>query len=173
MGELRRVLGILREDEDEADRRLSPQPGIDDLDALLTRVRAAGLAVTYDTRGTLGALGSGVQLAVYRIVQEALTNTLKHAGRDAGTEVAVTTEGGTVRIRVTDTGTPPGAHAPATLQGAADEPGHGLIGIRQRAALYGGTVTIGPSEDRPGWTVDVQLDAATDPVHPAADGSAP
>ncbi|MEV8284461.1 sensor histidine kinase [Streptomyces niveus] len=173
MGELRRVLGILRQDEDEADRRLSPQPGIDDLDALLTRVRAAGLAVTYDTRGTLGALGSGVQLAVYRIVQEALTNTLKHAGRDAGTEVAVTAEGGTVRIRVTDTGTPPGAHAPATLQGAADEPGHGLIGIRQRAALYGGTVTIGPSEDRPGWTVDVQLDAATDPVHPAADGSAP
>ncbi|MFE4368669.1 sensor histidine kinase [Streptomyces sp. NPDC056835] len=167
IGELRRVLGILREDEDKADRRLSPQPGVDDLDALLARVRAAGLAVAYRTTGDLGALGSGLQLAVYRIVQEALTNTLKHAGPAAGTEVAVTAEAGTVRIRVTDTGTPPDAPAPAPAApaAAADEPGHGLIGIRQRAALYGGTVTIGARDDRPGWLVDVRLDATTDPAH--------
>ncbi|MFJ6573723.1 sensor histidine kinase [Streptomyces sp. NPDC091292] len=162
MGELRRVLGILRDDEGAAGPRLSPQPGIGDLDALLARVRAAGLPVTYRTTGALGTLGSGLQLAVYRIVQEALTNTLKHAGTAAGTEVSVTAEAGTVRVRVTDTGTPPGAAAPAMPASAADEPGHGLIGIRQRAALYGGNVTLGPRDDRPGWIVDVQLDATTD-----------
>ncbi|MFE2042025.1 sensor histidine kinase [Streptomyces sp. NPDC059477] len=179
IGELRRVLGILREDhadpgrDGETDRRLSPQPGADDLDALLARVRAAGLAVTYRTTGTLGTLGSGLQLAVYRIVQESLTNTLKHAGTGAGTEVTVTAEEGTVRIRVADTGTPPGARAPAVPSGAADQPGHGLIGIRQRAALYGGAVTVGPRADRPGWLVDVRLDARTDPAHRTEDGSTP
>ncbi|MGH3479793.1 MAG: sensor histidine kinase, partial [Nocardioidaceae bacterium] len=79
MGELRSVLGVLRDEQDDP-RSLSPQPGVRDLEPLLARVRAAGLRVTYRTVGDLDALGSGVQLTIYRIVQEALTNTLKHAG---------------------------------------------------------------------------------------------
>ncbi len=164
MGELRRVLSVLHEGEDEADRELSPQPGIGDLDMLLSRVRTAGLAVTYRTAGDLAVLSNGLQLTVYRIVQEALTNTLKHAGTAAATDVSVTAEAGSVQVRIADTGAPPNAPVPL----AADEdPGHGLIGIRQRAALYDGVVAIGPREDRPGWLVDVRLDATIDPTRQA------
>ncbi|MEU6140562.1 histidine kinase [Streptomyces sp. NPDC047081] len=160
MGELRRVLGVLRE-EQENERLLSPQPAIRDLDPLLARVRAAGLAVTYRTVGDLDALGSGVQLTVYRIVQEALTNTLKHAGPGATAEVSVAADTGTLRIRVTDTGVPPGARPEA---GRADETGHGLVGIRQRAAMYGGDVTVGPRAGGAGWIVDVVLDVPSLPA---------
>ncbi|MEZ0109352.1 signal transduction histidine kinase [Catenulispora sp. EB89] len=168
MNELRRVLGALREDHDDANPDagsqpdLSPQPGIGDLDALLTRVRAAGLPVTYRTAGDLTGLGSGLQLTVYRIVQEALTNTLKHAGTAATAEVSVTAAAGSVDVRITDTGAPADARAapmPAT------DGGHGLIGIRERAALYNGTVGIGPRHDHLGWTVDVRLDATIDPAN--------
>lgn len=153
MSELRRVLGVLREERghDEDERLLGPQPGIRDLDALLTRVRAAGLPVIYRTTGDLDSLGSGVQLTVYRIVQEALTNTLKHAGPDATADVTITQDAGTVHIRVADTGRP----AAGAGSGGA---GHGLVGIRQRAALYGGTVTLGPPATGHGWLVDVVLD---------------
>ncbi|WP_063733421.1 sensor histidine kinase [Streptomyces sp. RTd22] len=167
MDELRRVLGVLREEREHA-RSLSPQPGIRDLDPLLTRVRAAGLAVTYRTVGGLDALGDGVQLTVYRIVQEALTNTLKHAGTGSAAEVTVATDTGTVRIRIADTGPPPGAPgtAPTGSRTGADGPGHGLVGIRQRAAMYGGTVTIGPRDTGPGWIVEVVLDVPSAPAAP-------
>ena len=168
MGELRRVLSVLHEGEDGEDRELSPQPGIGELDVLLSRVRTAGLAVSYRTGGELAVLSDGLQLTVYRIVQEALTNTLKHAGTSASTEVTVAAEADTVQVRITDTGTPPDAPAPiaqAIARGQDDEPGHGLIGIRQRAALYNGVVAIGPREGRPGWVVDVRLDATVDPAH--------
>jgi signal transduction histidine kinase len=142
LAELRRVLGVLR--EEDADPQLSPQPGLDDLDRLLPSVRAAGLPVTYSTSGDLPALGRGVQLAVYRIVQEALTNTLKHAGRGAAAEVTVTASAGEVRVRVRDNGA--GVAAPAN---------HGLFGMRERASMYGGEVSAGPVEG--GWLVDVVL----------------
>ncbi|MCL8012649.1 sensor histidine kinase [Streptomyces sp. AS02] len=158
MSELRRVLGVLREDQDGERRMLSPQPGIRDLDALLTRVRAAGLPVTYRTVGGLDALGDGVQLTVYRIVQESLTNTLKHAGPGATAEVTVAVEAGEVRIRVADTGAPPGALPRPEPAARKDDAGHGLVGIRQRAAMYGGTVVIGPRDTGHGWLVDVVLD---------------
>ncbi|MGW0869122.1 sensor histidine kinase [Streptomyces sp. NPDC002740] len=164
MSELRRVLGVLREEQD-GEQPLSPQPGIGDLDPLLTRVRAAGLAVTYRTVGDLGSLSGGVQLTVYRIVQEALTNTLKHAGPRSAADVTVTAEAGSVRIKVADTGVPPGAPAPAA--GRADGPGHGLVGIRQRAAMYGGTVVVGPRETGHGWLLDVVLDVPSAPTPPA------
>ncbi|KOV95421.1 histidine kinase [Streptomyces sp. NRRL B-1140] len=153
MSELRRVLGVLREEpgHEQDERLLGPQPGIRDLDALLTRVRAAGLPVTYRTTGDLDALGSGVQLTVYRIVQEALTNTLKHAGPGATADVTVTKDTDTVHIKVADTG----ANAAGARSGDA---GHGLVGIRQRAAMYGGTVTLGPPAAGHGWLVDVVLD---------------
>jgi len=164
LDELRRVLGVLRADRESAGEPLRPQPGIADLDALLAQVRAAGLAVTYRTAGHLATLSGGLQLTVYRIVQEALTNTLKHAGTAATAEVTLTADADTLRVRVTDTGTPPNAPAPAIQpRTETEEPGHGLVGIRQRAALYGGAVTIGPRDGRPGWIVDVQLDATIEP----------
>ncbi|MCO8271651.1 histidine kinase [Actinoplanes sp. TRM 88003] len=142
LAELRRVLGVLR--DQDADPQLSPQPGIDDLDRLLPTVRAAGLPVTYSTSGDLHALGRGVQLAVYRIVQEALTNTLKHAGPGASADVTLAAADGEVRVRVRDNG-----------RGTPAAPSHGLVGMRERAALYGGVVTAGPAER--GWLVDVVL----------------
>ncbi|MEU5199396.1 histidine kinase [Streptomyces scabiei] len=169
MGELRRVLGVLREGQDD-ERPLGPQPGIRDLDPLLARVRAAGLPVTYRTMGDLDALGSGVQLTVYRIVQEALTNTLKHAGAGAAAEVTVTTEAGSVRARVADTGVAAGAPGRPEPGPDAGSPGHGLVGIRQRAAMYGGTVTIGPRDTGHGWIVDVALDAPPGPAPLSASG---
>ncbi|MGW3283282.1 histidine kinase [Streptomyces sp. NPDC001002] len=160
MNELRRVLGVLREGQAD-ERLLGPQPGIDDLDPLIARVRAAGLSVVYRTVGDLDALGSGVQLTVYRVVQESLTNTLKHAGTGASAEVTVAVEAGQARIRVADTGVPPGALPRVKQTGHEPDPanpGHGLVGIRQRAAMYGGTVVVGPSTTGHGWTVDVVLD---------------
>jgi len=167
MGELRRVLGVLREEQEDV-RPLSPQPGIRDLDPLLARVRSAGPTVTYRTVGDLDTLGGGVQLTVYRIVQEALTNTLKHAGTGTTAEVAVTAHAGSVRIRVSDTG-PPGAPARAEPEPRTGGPGHGLVGIRQRAAMYGGDVTIGPRDTGNGWLVDIALDVPTAPT-PSASG---
>jgi len=172
LGELRRVLGVLRESPEDVERGLSPQPGIGDLDALLARVRATGLTVTYRTTGDLTELGDGLQLTVYRVVQEALTNTLKHIGTATTSEVDLTAGAGMVRIRITDTSTPADA-LPAAPAGAADEPGHGLVGIRQRAALYGGTVVVGPRDDQPGWIVDVRLDTTIDPNHQRAESHLP
>ncbi|MEY9995333.1 signal transduction histidine kinase [Streptomyces sp. V4I8] len=170
MSELRRVLGVLREERDDV-RMHSPQPGIGDLDPLLTRVRAAGVAVTYRTVGDLGSLGSGVQLTVYRIVQEALTNTLKHAGPGSTAEVTVAAEAGKVRIGVADTGTPPGTPVRTRPEGrtGSGDAGHGLVGIRQRAAMYGGAVNIGPRGTGHGWLVDVVLDVPSAPA-PSASG---
>jgi signal transduction histidine kinase len=142
LAELRRVVGVLR--EEDADPQLSPQPGIDDLDRLLPTVRAAGLPVTYSTSGDLHKLGRGVQLAVYRIVQEALTNALKHAGPGAAADVTLAASGGEIRVRVRDNG-----------RGTPAAPNHGLVGMRERAALYGGVMTAGPAEA--GWLVDVVL----------------
>ncbi|GAA1022633.1 sensor histidine kinase [Acrocarpospora pleiomorpha] len=169
MGELRRVLGVLREETGDGTESLSPQPGTADLDALIARVRAAGLTLACRTSGDLGSLGEGVQLAVYRIVQEALTNTLKHAGPGSTAEVSVTAAAAEVHVRVADTGPPPALSGPAaSLPQDPQDPqdgdiGHGLVGIRQRTALYGGTATLGPRRDRPGWLVDVLLDAAAPP----------
>ncbi|MFF4507516.1 sensor histidine kinase [Streptomyces sp. NPDC001401] len=151
LGELRRVLGVLREAADgpQGGPELSPQPGISDIDALCANVRAAGLEVVYRTSGDVDALDSGVQLTAYRIVQEALTNTLKHADTDTRVHLAIIETDTRLTIRVQDTGpaTPPGPH----------EEGHGLVGMRERAALYGGTVSAGPAGGG-GWSVEAVLD---------------
>ncbi|MFD8010341.1 sensor histidine kinase [Streptomyces sp. NPDC058955] len=143
MTELRHVMGLLTmADEDEgrdedADRpdapaELAPQPGLDRLDALVGRVRDAGLPVALTVTGPPRDLPSGIGLAAYRVVQEALTNAVKHA---AGATAAVTVEYGPDRLRVevTDTGGRPGP-------GAATGNGRGLIGLRERLAVYGGTL---------------------------------
>lgn len=164
LAELRRLLGVLRDEPRDAE--LNPQPALADIDALLHRVRAAGLDITYRTAGDTNSLGRGEQLTVYRIVQEALTNTLKHAGTGTA-EVTVTVEPDEVRVRVADTGPLPGSGR-STYPTGPDDQGHGLVGIRERAALYEGEVTIGP---RPGggWLVDVLLHTRAG-VHAAGAG---
>nr|BFE57257.1 sensor histidine kinase [Dactylosporangium thailandense] len=159
LGELRRMLGVLREQADG----LSPQPGIADLEPLCRRVRAAGPEVEYQSGGELEALDLGVQLAAYRIVQEALTNTLKHAGPGTRVRLALRVEGARLRIVVRDTGPPGGADRTAR----PGEQGHGLIGMRERAALYGGSVTAGPDPGG-GWSVVADLDL-TPPPAPGGD----
>ncbi|MFE1837851.1 sensor histidine kinase [Streptomyces sviceus] len=152
LGELRRVLGVLREagGGPTGGPELSPQPGILDLGALCATVRAAGLEVVYRTSGDVDALDSGVQLTVYRIVQEALTNTLKHAAPDTRVHLAILVEDSRLTIRVQDTGSD-------TSPGPPNEEGHGLVGMRERAALYGGDVSAGPTAGG-GWSVEAVLD---------------
>ncbi|MFB7996113.1 sensor histidine kinase [Streptomyces sp. NPDC056002] len=154
LGELRRLLGVLREADGPRAPELSPQPGLADIDALCEGVRAAGLEVIYRTGGDVDALDSGVQLTVYRIVQEALTNTLKHAGADTRANLAIVVEGTRLTITVQDDGPP----ARAGRRGPANEEGHGLVGMRERAALYSGHVSAGPAGR--GWTVRAALDLA-------------
>jgi signal transduction histidine kinase len=151
MSELRRMLGALREHTDAP--QLSPQPGVADIDSLCGRIRAAGPGVVYRTTGDVDTLDRGVQLAAYRIVQEALTNSLKHAGPDTATQVSLAVVDRQLRVQIEDTG------PPLALPGRPFEDGHGLIGMKERAALYGGTVSAGP---RPGggWTVHTELDLA-------------
>ncbi|MEU1341326.1 sensor histidine kinase [Streptomyces sp. NPDC005827] len=152
LGELRRVLGVLREASDGARQapELSPQPGLADIETLCDGVRTAGLEIVYRTVGEVDALDRGMQLTVYRIVQEALTNTLKHAGAGTRVNLAVVVEDERLVIRIRDNGT-------AGHPGPWNEEGHGLVGMRERAALYGGTVSAGPAADG-GWTVEAALD---------------
>jgi signal transduction histidine kinase len=144
------VLGVLREEADVP--ALSPQPGIADIDPLCDRIRAAGPHVEYQTAGDVDALDLGVQLTAYRIVQEALTNTLKHAGAQTRVRLTLRVDDTELRIGVRDSGSPPG-----TSRFAPGPDGHGLIGMRERAALYGGAVKVGPEPDG-GWNVEVALD---------------
>ena len=148
LGELRQLLGVLTGNDHPA-AELAPQPGLTDLEALLDRVRAAGLPVRCTVHGDGGGLSEGRQLAVYRIVQEALTNTLKHAGPAATAEVVLGYARGAVDVQVTDTGR-------GTPAGAPD--GQGLHGMRERAAMYEGTLRAGAAPAG-GWRVEAHLPA--------------
>ncbi|MFF3559415.1 sensor histidine kinase [Streptomyces sp. NPDC002574] len=163
LGELRRMIGALR--DHSLAPELSPQPGIADVDGLCARVRAAGPEVRYRTTGAVDSLDRGVQLTVYRIAQEALTNAIKHAGPSTRIDLAVAVEATAVHIRVQDSGPPDAAGRPRPVPGE----GHGLAGMTERAALYGGTVSAGPRPG-PGWTVHAVLDLAP---APGLDGVAP
>jgi signal transduction histidine kinase len=158
LGELRRALGALRVGlpDDVAGAELHPQPGTAQLAALCERIRTAGPTVTYTASGDLSALSASLQLAVYRIVQEALTNSLKHAGPHTRVRVAVTADprAGEVVVQVDDTG-PPVEEATPDRAGGSRTPGQGLIGMRERAALVGGHAV---SRRRAGgWTVRAVL----------------
>jgi signal transduction histidine kinase len=137
LAETRRLLGVLRDPDEETE--LGPQPGIGDLDALAASVQAAGLPVNLVISGDRAALPAAVDVSVYRIVQEALTNALKHAG-PARADVTIGCAQDTVTIEITDNGL--GEPDPLT---PAD--GHGLAGMRERAAVFGGELAAGP---RPG-----------------------
>jgi signal transduction histidine kinase len=154
LDETSRLLNVLR-DPDEA-AGLSPQPGTGELDALAADVRAAGLPVNLVIDDDLAALPDSVGVSVYRIVQEALTNILKHAG-PARAEVTIACDQDTVAVEVTDNGTgAPGNRSPYG--------GHGLAGMRERAAVFGGELRAGP---RPGGGFAVRARL------PLADGQSP
>lgn len=139
MAELRHVMGLLTMDSDGPDpaatASLTPQPGLDRLDALVQRIRDTGMAVELTTEGEPRPLLPGVELTAYRVVQEALTNAVKHAAGAAAT-VRVEYGAGQLRVEVTDTGGKPN---PAASAGN----GHGLIGLRERLAVYSGTLHAG------------------------------
>jgi signal transduction histidine kinase len=156
LAELRRMLGVLRDRTDEPN--LSPQPGVAELDPLCRQIRAAGPQIEYQSTGALGTLDRGVQLAAYRIVQEALTNSLKHAGPRTRIRLTLTVDQTRLRIAVRDTGPPTGDRP-----GPATGEGHGVLGMRERAALYGGTVIAGPAAGG-GWAVAAALDLESAPA---------
>ncbi|MEU6349223.1 histidine kinase [Streptomyces sp. NPDC047072] len=155
LGELRRVLGLLRDATEERTREpeLSPQPGLADVDALCAKVRTAGLEVVYRTAGVSEHLDDGVQLTVHRIVQEALTNTLKHAGAGTRVHLTIAMEDARLKVRVHDTG-PVGQ---SRMPQKSNEEGHGLVGMRERVALYSGSLSAGPAPGG-GWAVEATLD---------------
>jgi len=150
LAEMRRLLGVLRDDAGEPE--LVPQPGLKDLPTLATTIREAGLEVTMTVEGQQRPLPAGVELAAYRILQEALTNTLKHAGA-ARAQVTVRYAPDSVTLEVRDDGhTPP-----------ADGRGHGLLGMRERAVLYGGELEAGPL---PGGGFSVRARLPVESAHP-------
>jgi signal transduction histidine kinase len=153
--ELRRLLGVLRQ-EGEPQGSLAPVPGLADLDTLLAEVAKAGLGVRLRVEGTPSPLPAGVDLSAYRIVQEALTNVVKHAG-PARAQVTIGYHDQDVTVEVTDDGQ--GVAAP-TGDGQA-RVGHGLIGMRERVAVFGGDLEAGP---RPGggFRVAARLPLAAD-----------
>ncbi|WUC83912.1 histidine kinase [Streptomyces sp. NBC_00536] len=149
MTQLRTMLGVLRTD-DTSPRR--PQPGIEELADLLDRVRGSGLEVAYERTGEVRALPAALEATVHRVVQEALTNVVKHAG---ATRVTVTLEYGprALGVTVTDDGRGPATGAATRAAGG----GHGLIGIRERAAAHGGTAESGPAPGGRGFRLRVSL----------------
>jgi signal transduction histidine kinase len=129
--EMRRLVGMLRSDAGEP---LAPQPGLDDLPTLVGQVREAGLPVQFQVEGERRELPVGIELSAYRIVQEALTNALKHAG-EAHASVRVHYRADSLELEIVDDGG--GAAAPVASGG------HGLVGMRERVALYGGRLDAG------------------------------
>jgi signal transduction histidine kinase len=147
LAETRRLLGVLRA-EDGLELR-QPLPGLSDLEGLFTRVRAAGLPVRYERSGPPADTPPGVQLVVFRLIQEALTNTMKHAGPGVSAAVRLRFAPGEVSVEVEDDG---GGSA-----GVRRAPGGGLTGMAQRVGAFGGELTCGPRQPR-GWRVTARLD---------------
>jgi signal transduction histidine kinase len=141
---------------------LAPTPGLADIDELVKRVRAVGLRTSVTCRGTPQGWGPGAELAIYRIVQEALTNTMKHAGMHAEAEIRLGYGTEFVDIEVTDDGAGRPSHPPCA------EDRHGLTGMRERAASFDGRLEAGPRPDRAGWVVNARLRIGG-PVHQHAD----
>jgi signal transduction histidine kinase len=138
--EMRRLVGMLR--TDSADR-LTPQPTLADLPTLMTQVGEAGLPVEFRVDGERRELPVGIELSAYRIVQEALTNALKHAGR-AHACVSVRYGPDSLELEIADDGDGDGAHGAHGAQAEVPGGGHGLVGIRERVTLYGGTFDASP-----------------------------
>jgi signal transduction histidine kinase len=175
LGDMRAMIGVLRtESAETAD--LVPQPGLAELGALVDRVRATGLDVVLDQAGSSFPLGPSAELSIYRIVQESLTNTIKHASAQRA-RVTLCYEQPLVTVQVADDGTgkpladtdahgkpePSGQAGPFGNDSAGG--GHGIDGMRERAALHGGSLVAGPTIDG-GWAV-------TSTLHSDAQGAMP
>lgn len=175
LAQTRNLLGVLRTDS-LADETTSPMPGLAAVPSLVDDLRAAGLAVRlegFDAPEEVGHLSEGAGLAVYRIVQEALTNVLKHAGSGARAHVTLATTDRGLVVRISDDGGPARSRGEGAVRGrsasSAEVPGSGIIGMRERATLYGGSLEAGPRRgDERGFTVTarfpVQSGAAATPV---------
>lgn len=148
--EMRRLVGLLRERGEQL--ALSPQPGMAELEQLIEQTRTAGLPVELTVDGEARHLGAGIDLTAYRIVQEALTNTLKHAG-PARARVTLRYRTRELEIEIADDGRGENGH----------EPGHGLVGMRERVMLYGGTLRTGPAEHG-GYSVRARLPLDSEPA---------
>ncbi|MGA5132522.1 sensor histidine kinase [Streptomyces olivoreticuli] len=145
LAEMRRLLGVLRTEEGGEGGEYVPQPDVEQIGDLVEQVRGAGLPVEFQVEGAPRPLPSGVELTAYRIVQEALTNTRKHGGPGAGASVHLTFFDDGLGLLVEDDGR--GAQQELYEAGGADGMGHGLIGMRERVGMVGGTLDAGP---RPG-----------------------
>lgn len=147
--EMRRLLGVLRTEDQSAE--LAPQQGIDDIPALVDSIRRAGVDVGLElVTADVSAAPAGVQIAAFRIVQEALSNAVRHAP-GSRISVSVRTDDSAIRLRVHNT-----AATSETSPSAAQSNGHGLRGMRERVALVDGTLEAGPDADG-GWTVAAAL----------------
>ncbi|AMW11799.1 histidine kinase [Streptomyces qaidamensis] len=149
MAQLRHMLGVLRDGgDDSGGSPRQPQPGIAALPGLLDRVRGSGLDVVYRTAGDAGPVADGVGVTVYRVVQEALTNVVRHAEAQTAT-VELIRRGNELEVTVTDDG--------RGAQTVSRRGGHGLAGIRERAAAHGGDAVTGPGADGHGFEVRVRI----------------
>jgi signal transduction histidine kinase len=153
--DLRRLLGLLREVNEPP--TLMPQPSLDRLDELLEQARQAGLTLDIRIEGERFALPAGVDLSAYRIIQEALTNIIKHADA-ARAEVTVRYEQAGLRITITDDGCGPSSNGLTSI-GA----GHGLVGMRERASIFGGDLSAGRTPDGE-WQVVATLPTSAPPI---------
>jgi signal transduction histidine kinase len=150
LADTRRLLGVLRQRPgDDPAAVLAPVPDLTQLDALIEEVRSAGLQTTLEVCGQAPDVPAGVQLTVYRLVQEALTNTLKHGGTGARATVRLHYLPGELRVDIDDDGAGATAPAPAGVGG-------GLIGMQERIHAYGGDVRVGPRQPG-GWNVSARL----------------
>ena len=144
--ETRRLLGVLREDGENAGHQ--PRPGLDQIDALVARLRDAGLPTTLTITGARPALSESLQITLYRIAQEALTNVLKHGGPDVTASVHLDCSPVQVRLDVRDDGR---GHAPLP-----PTPGRGMLGMTERVNAFGGRLRTGPAQSG-GWFVTAEL----------------
>jgi signal transduction histidine kinase len=151
--DMRRLVGVLRgAATDEADTTDRRRAGLDQLDTLLDRARGAGLVLQVTEQGVREALPPAVELAVFRIVQEALTNVLRHAGPQARVALSLWYRPGMVALEVTDDG---GGRLATDLSRPSGA-GNGLVGMRERVAVHGGTFAAGPRLGG-GWSVSAQV----------------
>ncbi|WP_340377027.1 sensor histidine kinase [Streptomyces sp. SS7] len=160
LAEMRRLLGVLRTGEHQEGGEYVPQPDVEQIDDLVQQCRGSGLPVDFKIEGTPRPLPSGVELTAYRIVQEALTNTRKHGGPNAGASVRLVYFDDGLGLLVEDDGK--GAPHELYEEGGADGQGHGLIGMRERVGMVGGTLDAGP---RPGGGFRISVLLPLKPAH--------
>ncbi|MFF3458708.1 sensor histidine kinase [Streptomyces sp. NPDC002730] len=160
LAEMRRLLGVLRTGDAPESGEYVPQPDVEQIEDLVEQVRGSGLTVDFKIEGTPRPLPSGVELTAYRIVQEALTNTRKHGGPEAGASVRLVYFDDGLGLLVEDDGR--GSAHELYEDGGADGRGHGLIGMRERVGMVGGTLDTGP---RPGGGFRISALLPLKPAH--------